>query len=110
MKIVFISRYQGKVERGVENYVKELGQRLGKKYQVEILNSAWQLIGRKPDIIYPLNGYWQSFGCRIYSWVTGSKLVLGGHAGIGRDDRWNLYMFPDLFIAFSQKGFDWAKK
>jgi len=110
MKIIFISRYQGKVERGVENYVKELGQRLDGKYQVEILTSAWKLIGRRSDIIYPLNGYWQVFGCRLYSWLTGAKLVLGGHAGIGRDDRWNLYMFPDLFIAFSQKGFDWARK
>jgi glycosyltransferase involved in cell wall biosynthesis len=123
MKITFISRYQGEVERGVENYVKELALRLKSLgNEVEILTSAWQLLGnqKRPGlpvgerpglkIIYPLNGYWQSFGCRIYSWVTGSKLVLGGHAGIGRDDRWNLYMFPDLFIAFSQKGFDWAKK
>ena len=123
MKITFISRYQGKVERGVENYVKELTSRLTSSgNEVEILSSFWQLLrnqkrpglpaGERPGlkIIYPLNGYWQSFGCRIYSWVTGSKLVLGGHAGIGRDDRWNLYMFPDLFIAFSQKGFDWAKK
>lgn len=115
MKIVFISRYQGKVERGVENYVKELAPRLAKLgYEVEILDSAWKLLRNQkklgPNIIYPLNGYWQSLGCRIYSWLTGAKLVLGGHAGIGRDDRWNLYMFPDLFIAFSQKGFDWAKK
>lgn len=123
MKITFISRYQGEVERGVENYVKELALRLkslGNK--VEILTSAWQLLGnqKRPGlpvgerpglkIIYPLNGYWQALGCRIYSWLTGAKLVLGGHAGIGRDDRWNLFMFQDLFIAFSQKGFDWAKK
>src|SRR3990167_10827151 len=97
MKIVFISRYQGKVERGVENYVKELGERLRKSHQVELLTSAWKLLGsqKKPGltIIYPLNGYWQSFGCRIYSWLTGAKLVLGGHAGIGRDDRWKLEIF-----------------
>lgn len=122
MKIIFISRYQGKIERGVENYAAELASRLGKNYQVEILTSAWKLLGnqKRPGlspagrlgltIIYPLNGYWQSLGCRIYSWLTGAKLVLGGHAGIGRDDKWNLFMFPDLFIAFSQKGFDWAKK
>jgi glycosyltransferase involved in cell wall biosynthesis len=122
MKIIFISRYQGKVERGVENYVKELASRLSQNHKVEILTSAWKLLGnqKRPGlpvgerpglkIIYPLNGYWQAFGCRLYSWLTGAKLVLGGHAGIGRDDRWNLYMFPDLFIAFSQKGFDWAKK
>jgi len=128
MKIVFISRYQGKVERGVENYAAELAERLGKRHQVEILTSAWKLLGnqKRPGlaaarlsarqarpgltIIYPLNGYWQSLGCRIYAWLTGAKLVVGGHAGIGRDDRWNLYMFPDLFIAFSQKGYEWAKK
>jgi len=107
MKIVFISRYQGKVERGVENYVKELASRLGKNHHIEILTSAWQLLGnqKRPrlatgglglTIIYPLNGYWQSLGCRIYAWLTGAKLVLGGHAGIGRDDKWNLLMFPDF--------------
>ena len=121
MKIVFISRYQGKVERGVENYAAELAERLGKKHQVEILTSAWRLLGnqKRPGltvarpglkIIYPLNGYFQTLGCRLYAWITGAKLVVGGHAGIGRDDRWNLYMFPDLFIAFSQKGYEWAKK
>lgn len=111
MRIIFLSKYQGKVERGVENYVAELASRLAKLgNEVEILTSFWQLIGKKAEIIYPLNGYWQTFGCRLYAWLTGAKLVVGGHAGIGRDDRWNLYMFPDLFIAFSQKGFDWAKK
>jgi glycosyltransferase involved in cell wall biosynthesis len=123
MKIVFISSYQGKVERGVENYVKELALRLKSLgNEVEILTSFWQLlrnqkrpglpVGERPglNIIYPLNGYWQTLGCRLYAWLTGAKLVVGGHAGIGRDDRWNLYMFPDLFIAFSQKGFDWANK
>lgn len=111
MNIIFISRYQGKVERGVENYVKEMALRLkGLGNEVEILTSAWKLIGRRFDVIYPLNGYWQTLGCRLYAWLTGAKLLVGGHAGIGRDDRWNLYMFPDLFIAFSQKGFDWAKK
>ncbi len=124
MKIVFISRYQGKVERGVENYAEELAERLGKKHDVEILTSAWRLLENQKSqkrpglaaarpglkIIYPLNGYFQTTGSRLYAWLTGVKLVLGGHAGIGRDDRWNLYMFPDLFIAFSQKGYEWAKK
>lgn len=126
MKIIFISTYQGKVERGVENYVSELSKRLAKNHYVEVLTSFWQLFNKQEftfqkmpglpkvrpglKIIYPLNGYWQSLGCRIYSWLTGAKLVLGGHAGIGRDDRWNLYMFPDLFIAFSQKGYEWAKR
>ena len=119
-----MSRYQGRTERGVENYVTELTSRLSKLgHKVEVFTSFWQLLNQKrsnlefsrsdftePVIIYPLNGSWQSLGCRIYAWLTGAKLVVGGHAGIGKDDGWNLYMFPDLFIAFSQKGYDWAKK
>lgn len=116
MKIIFLSKYQNKVERGVENYVSELASRLKKLgNKVEVLTSFWQLprfdLPRSDfTIIYPLNGYWQTLGCRLYAWLTGAKLVVGGHAGIGRDDRWNLYMFPDLFIAFSKKGEEWAKK
>jgi len=49
MKIVFISRYQGKVERGVENYASELAARLGKNHQVEILTSAWKLLGSQKN-------------------------------------------------------------
>lgn len=110
MNIIFLSRYQNKVERGVENYVSALAPRLVKfGYHIEVLTSVKDLIGKKPDIIYPLNGGFQSLFCRIYSWTVGAKLVLGGHAGIGRDDRWNLYLFPDLFIAFSKKGEQWAK-
>lgn len=109
MTIIFLSRYQNKVERGVENYVSELSKRLATHHHVEILTSFWQLLGEKADIVYPLNGYLQTLGCRLFAWLTGAKLVAGGHAGIGRDDRWNLYMFPDLFIAFSKKGYEWAK-
>lgn len=110
MHIIFLSKYQHLTERGVENYVTELSKRLTKKNKIEILTSISQLLGKKPDILYPLNGGLQTLFCRLYSWMIGTKLVLGGHAGIGRDDRWNLYLFPDLFIAFSQKGYDWARR
>ncbi len=110
MHIIFLSKYQNSVERGVENYATELSKRFAKKNTVEILTSISQLFGKKPDILYPLNGGFQALFCRLYSWVVGTKLVMGGHAGIGRDDRWNLYLFPDLFIAFSEKGYQWAKQ
>lgn len=110
MTIIFLSRHQNKTERGVENYVSELAERLTKTHSVKVLTSCRELFGQRADIIYPLNGGLQTLFCRIYSWIVGAKLIAGGHAGIGRDDRWNLYMFPDLFIAFSQKGYNWAKK
>lgn len=110
MTIIFLSRYQKEIERGVENSVFELSRRLSKEYHVEVHTRTSSIIGKKVDVIYPLNGYLQTLFCRIYAWVVGAKLMVGGHAGIGRDDRWNLYMFPDVFIAFSQKGYDWAKR
>lgn len=110
MTIIFLSRYQKKVERGVENSVFELSRRLSKEHHVEIYTRTLDILGKRADAIYPLNGYLQALFCRIYAWVVGAKLMVGGHAGIGRDDRWNLYLFPDVFIAFSQKGYDWAKR
>lgn len=110
MTIIFLSRYQGKVERGVENYVEELASRLKKYHRVEVLTSVKELCGKRPEIVYPLNGGLQALFCRVYCWLVGAKLVLGGHAGIGRDDRWNLYLTPDIFVALTTKGDDWAGK
>ena len=62
------------------------------------------------DVVVPVNGGWQTFLCRLFCWLYGKKLVVAGHAGFGWDDRFNLYCWPDVFIAFSDKGAKWAKK
>ena len=74
------------------------------------LKSIPEIKSFNPDIIYPLNGGWMSLVGKLFSKFYGAKLILGGHAGIGRDDRFNLILRPDLFLAFSQKGYKWAKK
>ena len=38
MKIVFLSRYQNKVNRGAENFVSEISNRLSEKHEVDILS------------------------------------------------------------------------
>lgn len=61
------------------------------------------------DIIIPTNGGWQPILIRIFSWFKGKKMMVVGHSGIGWDDRINLWIFPDAFVALTKKAHDWAK-
>jgi len=74
------------------------------------IRSLPYLIMGKYDIIIPTNGGWQSFICRIFSILKKSKLIITGQCGPGYDERWNLLMHPDLFIALSKRDELWAKK
>lgn len=62
------------------------------------------------DILSPVNGGWQVLICRIISFFKRRKLLIIGRAGIGRDDAFNLCFRPDLFIALTKRGEDWANK
>jgi len=136
MKIIFLSFYNGLVNRGVETFVKELANRLAKKCEVIVFQAGppngkenyrviqssaenvfiftLQIILRitkeKPDFIYPLNGRWQAFLCRLLTLFLKTKLIIGGHAGIGRDDLFNLWLWPNIFVSLSVKGDKWARK
>lgn len=64
----------------------------------------------KFDVIIPLNGGWQSLIIRLATWFYGGKMVVSGQTGKGWDDRFNLYCFPDAFIALSASARQWSKK
>ena len=64
----------------------------------------------KIDILIPVNGGWQVLICKIISKIKKCRLVIIGRAGIGRDDAWNLLFNPDLFIALTTRGRNWAEK
>ncbi len=68
------------------------------------------LIKGKYDLIIPLNGGYQIAIFRIISKLTGAKLLVSGHAGIGADDAWNLFFRPDIFVALTIAELEWAKK
>lgn len=69
-----------------------------------------EIMRNKHDVIMPLNGGWQTLILRIFSKITGSKILISGHAGIGRDDAFNLLWRPDIFVALSSSQASWAKK
>lgn len=62
------------------------------------------------SVIIPTNGGWQTALTRIVSKITGSKVLISGHAGIGSDDAWNLFFRPDVFVALTHSEETWAKK
>lgn len=110
MKIAFINKYQYKVNRGAETFIKELSQRLSKNHEVKIFTEIKPLELLKFDLVIPTNGRVQAFLTRIVTWLGKRKMIVSAQSGIGLDDRLNLYSFPDYFIPLSQKAFQWAKK
>lgn len=108
MRIAILNKYQFKVNRGAETYVAELAKRLSQKHEVDILTRInWQ---KKYDVVIPTNGRVQVFLTRLFTWLTGAKMVVSGQSGMGWDDRLNLYSMPNTFVALSSKALDWAKK
>lgn len=72
--------------------------------------SLLSLVREKPNLIIPLNGGWQTVIIKLCSKAIGAKMMVMGHAGIGRDDAFNLLCRPDIFIALTSAQASWAKK
>ena len=66
-------------------------------------------VKQKFDIIFPLNNGWQSILCKVYCFFSSSRFVFSGQSGLGWDDRLNLYLNPDVFIALTEKNKNWAQ-
>ncbi len=63
-----------------------------------------------PEIIFCTNGGWQALIISVYCRLFGAKLVIVGQSGPGWDDRWNLLMKPNLFVALTNRQLGWAKQ
>lgn len=74
------------------------------------IRSLPKLYRGKYDLIIPVNGGWQTVVVKIFSVVTGAKILVTGHAGIGSDDAANLLLRPDFFVALTSSQATWAKK
>lgn len=139
VKIAFLNIYQEMVERGAETYVAELSKRLSKNHTVDIFSAKklpprrWPVLWRlfidsnslsiclftlknlgkiwreKYNVVVTVNGGWQAIILRIVTWLYGGRLVVSGQAGMGWDDRINLWVFPDTFVALSSFAEKWAK-
>ncbi len=112
LKLAFLNKYQNKVNRGAETFVKEVSQRLSKSYQVDVISDInyLDLFKKRYDLVIPTNGRFQVVFTRLITWLTGGKMVVSGQSGMGWDDRVNLYSLPNYFVPISFEALKWAKK
>lgn len=134
MKLLFLSFHSGHVSRGVETFVHEIANELvglghsvkviqggsklpGSKYEVNVVPSkslfSFSLKSLKYiknfDVIVPNNGRWMTLLVRAASIFLGKRMVIVGHSGPGIDDRFNLFLRPDYFVALTSPQERWAK-
>jgi glycosyltransferase involved in cell wall biosynthesis len=74
------------------------------------LKSLLKILKERYDIVISVNGGFMPAILRIVTWLYGGKMIISGQSGIGWDDRNNLWCFPDVFVALSEKAKNWAKK
>lgn len=115
MRIAFLSRYQSKLNRGAENFVAELSQRLSRQFNVDVFtnreaDNLSKVIKGKYQVVIPINGRSQSLKASLGRFWGGYKLLITGHSGMGWDDIWNILVKPDVFVTLTDYQKDWAKK
>lgn len=138
IKVAIFSFYSGLVSRGVETFVSELSARIKDKVDLKVsCGDKLPLPGNKlsyvfadppslaikrftqralaqseadpPDIIMALNNGWMSLLGKRFCRKHKTKLVLAGFSGIGWDDKVNLWLRPDCFVACTQYQAEWAR-
>lgn len=62
------------------------------------------------DVVVPVNGFWQVLACKLVQLRHKFKILITGHSGPGWDERWNLFLTPDVFIATTEPTREWAKR
>lgn len=82
----------------------------GRKIALFSLKIIPILLKNNFDVIIPTDGGWEPAFIRILTWITSKKMVIVGHAGLGWDDKNNLWCFPDCFVALSSYAEKWARK
>jgi len=115
MRIVFLSRYQNTINRGAENFVKELSKKLSERHEVNIpsgrdADKIFRIINSKYDVVIPINGRFQSLKASLGRLLGGYKLLITGQSGKGWDDILNLVVKPDVYVALTEYQEIWAKK
>lgn len=68
------------------------------------------LLQEKFDWLIPMNGFWEVLICKFATLFTKSRILITGHSGPGWDERWNLYLCPDIFVATTEPTLAWAQE
>ena len=138
MKVALLNFYSGLVSRGVETFVTELSGRVKDKVDLKVYHGNTlpapgnklsyifadppslaikqftqevliKIAAHPPDIIMALNNGWMSLLTRQFCRRHKTKLIFAGFSGIGWDDKVNLWLKPDCFVACSKWQAQWAR-
>lgn len=111
MKIVFLCRDYGQVTRGAETYTDELSNQLRVLgHTTAIRKNIFDGISFDTNVVITTNGRWDAIFTRIWCLVNRVKLIIPGQSGFGWDDKLNLWLFPDVFVALTEYQKQWAYK
>jgi len=111
MNIAFLCKYCGQVNRGAEVYVAELSKHLSALgHNVNIYQDIFSDIESKTQIIISTNGRLDAILSKMWCLFHGAKLIISGQAGLGWDDKLNLWVFPDVFVGLTEYQCRWARK
>jgi glycosyltransferase involved in cell wall biosynthesis len=115
-----VSFLKGNSELLPENrFAGSLINRLSKRFFLdkqgrEVLTFSLGQIGQirriRPNVVIPLNGFWQLLILKFLQPFLNFKIIVIGNSGPGWDERWNLYLHPNCFVATTPQVLDWAKK
>ena len=76
-------------------------------FTLKLLPKLWQI---RPDVIFPQNSGWEVLLLRLFSSFINARMIVAGQSGPGWNDRVNLYVHPDYFVALTKTQAEWAKK
>ncbi len=111
MKIVFLCRDYGQVNRGAETFTGELAKNLQSLgHLVEIHKDTFDNIPSDARAIISTNGRLDALLTRIWCLSKRVKMIIVGQSGFGWDDKLNLWLFPNVFVALTQYQKEWAHK
>lgn len=100
-----------KSNRGAETYVGELSKHLTLlNHEVKIYKNILDRVDPKSEIVINTNGRLDAVLSKLWCLAHKTKLIISGQSGIGWDDKLNLWIFPDIFIALTEYQKQWAQK
>lgn len=76
-------------------------------FTIKLLPELWKI---RPNFIFPQNSGWEVLILRLFSTFINARIFVTGQSGPGWNDKINLYIHPDIFVALTKSQAIWAKK
>lgn len=79
-------------------------------HTVKICKNIFDGVDRDTQVLISTNGRFDAILAKIWCTLFRVKLIIPGQSGFGWDDKLNLWLFPDVFVALTEYQKQWAQK